>query len=380
MIRSVQNQYQPDFVSPPGETLLETLETLGMSQAALAERTGKSLKTINEIVRGKAPITPETALQLEHVLGVPAPFWNNRERQYQEWRARADEREQLSAHVAWLDEIPLKSMLDFGWLRADEDPVEQLREALRFFGVAAPDRWRELWLNPQAAFRSSPAFQAEPGAVAAWLRRGEIEAQRLDCEPFDAGRFRAALVRIRTLTSEPPEVFQPEIVRLCAQAGVAVVFVPELPKIRTSGAVRWLTPTKAVLQLCLRYKSDDQLWFTLFHEAGHILLHGKREVFIDDGDGAEGEKEQQASRFAADQLIPPTQWRRFGARAFYSKEAIIAFAEEAGIAPGIVVGRLQHEGLMPVTHCNGLKRRLQWVSPISGAIVIKATDTADERC
>lgn len=380
MISSIQNQYRPDLVSPPGETLLETLEALGMSQAALAERTGKSLKTINEIIKGKAPITPETALQFEHVLGVPAHFWNNRERQYQEWRARAEEREQLSSHVAWLDEIPLKSMLEFGWLQACDDVIEQLREALRFFGVATPERWRELWLNPQAAFRSSPTFQAEPGAVAAWLRRGEIEAQRLDCEPFDAGRFRAALVRIRALTSELPEVFQPEIVRLCAQAGVAVVFVPELPKIRTSGAVRWLTPTKAVLQLCLRYKSDDQLWFTLFHEAGHILLHGKREVFIDDGDGAEGEKEQEASRFAADQLIPPMQWRRFAKRTHYSKEAIMAFAEEAGIASGIVVGRLQHETLIPPSHCNGLKRRLQWGSPPSAIIVSKAADAADERC
>jgi len=380
MISSLENQYQPDYVSPPGETLLETLEALGMSQAGLTERTGKSLKTINEIIKGKAPITPETALQLERVLGVPARFWNARERQYQEFRAQAEEREQLSAHLGWLDELPLKEIIKFGWLPACEDAVEQLREALRFFGVATPERWKELWLNPQAAFRSSPAFQAEPGAVAAWLRRGELEAQRLDCAPFDVGRFRAALVRIRALTVEPPEVFQPEVVRLCAEAGVAVVFVPELPRIRASGAVRWLTPTKALLQVCLRYKSDDQLWFTFFHEAGHILLHGKREAFIDDENGDEGQKEQEASRFATDQLIPPPQWRRFAARAHYSREAIVAFAEEVGVAPGIVAGRLQHEALMSPSHCNGLKRRLQWASPTSAAIVSKAVDAADEPC
>ena len=378
MISSLENQYQPDYVSPPGETLLETLEALGMSQAELAERTGKSLKTINEIIKGKAPITPETALQLERVLGVPAHFWNARERQFQEFRAQAEERERLSAHLGWLDEIPLKAMIGYGWLPACEDAVEQLREALRFFGVATPERWKELWSNPQAAYRSSPAFQAEPGAVAAWLRRGELEAQRLECAPFDAGRFRAALVRIRALTVALPEVFQPEVVRLCAEAGVAAVFVPELPRIRASGAVRWLTPTKALLQVCLRYKSDDQLWFTFFHEAGHILLHGKREAFIDDGNGNGGQKEQEANRFAADQLIPPPQWRRFAARSFFSREAIVAFAEEAGVAPGIVTGRLQHEALLPASHCNDLKRRLHWASPSSAAIVSTAVEAGDE--
>ena len=68
---------------------------------------------------------------------------------------------------------------------------------------------------------------------------------------------------------------------LCAHAGVAVVFVQELPNTGISGSTQWLTPTKALVQLSLRYKTDDQLWFTFFHEAGHILAHGKRQVFLE---------------------------------------------------------------------------------------------------
>jgi HTH-type transcriptional regulator/antitoxin HigA len=80
----VKNEYTPEEVSPPGETLAETLEAIGMTQAELARRTGRPLETINEIILGKTAITAETALQLERVLNVPAAFWNNREAQYRE--------------------------------------------------------------------------------------------------------------------------------------------------------------------------------------------------------------------------------------------------------------------------------------------------------
>jgi len=84
---------------PEGVTLSETLEALGMSQADLAERTGRPKKTINEIVKGKAAITPETALQFERVLGIPASFWNNLERDYRETVARLEEHQRLQRHV-----------------------------------------------------------------------------------------------------------------------------------------------------------------------------------------------------------------------------------------------------------------------------------------
>ena len=84
MNRNADQSFQPDHAVPPGETLKETLETIGMSQAELAERTGRPKKTINEIIMGKSAITSETALQLERVLGVPASFWNNLERNYKD--------------------------------------------------------------------------------------------------------------------------------------------------------------------------------------------------------------------------------------------------------------------------------------------------------
>jgi hypothetical protein len=155
---------------------------------------------------------------------------------------------------------------------------------------------------------------------------------------------------------KPPDVFQPSLIRLCADAGVAVVFVPELPGTHVSGATRWLTAKKALIQLSLRYRSDDHLWFTFFHEAGHILLHGKRQVFLEDS-GTTNSQEEDANAFAANALIPSPAFREFQECENTSKAAIREFAEKLGISPGVVVGRLQHEGSLPYSHCNDLKRR-----------------------
>ena len=359
MSKDIKSQFIPDYAVPPGETLLETLQTVGMSQAELADRTGRPKKTVNEIIKGTAAITPETALQLERVLGVPASIWNNLERNYQETLARINEQKRLQKHVSWLEKFPMTMLIRNGWIKDSKDNILQLKEVLNFFGVASPEQWSARWLDAQVSFRKSAVFTSDPYAVAPWLRMGELIAQKTECRPYAATKFRNTLSEIRKFTTQPSEVFQPEIIRLCAECGVAVVFVPELPKIRACGATWWLNPGKAVIQLSLRYKSDDQLWFSFFHEAGHIILHGKKEIFIE-GDNMASDKEKEADSFASDILIPPKKYKQFIQAGKWSKDAIRDFASELGIAPGIVVGRLQHAGTMPYSHCNDLKRRFEW--------------------
>jgi len=357
------NQYEPDVVSPPGETLAETIEALGMSQAQLAERIGRCKKMINEIIKGKAPITARMSIELERVLGVPAGFWNNRERHYREFLARKEEQERLAKQVGWLKAVPVRGMAKLGWIELFRDKVGQLKEMLKFFGIASPDQWPLLeqeYLG-NVSFRKSTAFKSDTGALISWLRQGELEAKEIHCKPYNARQFRSVLASIRQLTAKPREVFKPEVVRLCAACGVAVVFVPELPKTRVSGATRWLTPHKALIQLSFRYKTDDHLWFSFFHEAGHILKHGKRDVFIEGpSPGKDHPKEDEANAFASEILIPQKELNRFLEHDRFSKTAIRKFASQLGIAPGIVVGRLQHEEALPQSHCNDLKTRFKW--------------------
>ncbi|HTK11458.1 MAG TPA: HigA family addiction module antitoxin [Ktedonobacteraceae bacterium] len=363
MVNSLQNEYHPDSVSAPGETLSETLNSLEMSQTELARRMGRPVKTINEIIQGKAAITAETALQLEQVLRIPASFWLKREQQYREFLARLAEAQRLTLWTEWLKAFPVREMARRGWIPPCDSKPQQVLESLRFFGVASPEAWREVWEHQAVKYRKSTLFKSNFEAVTVWLRQGEIAAQEVETKPYNASAFSDVLKHIRALTVKPVDFLEGELGRLCAEAGVAVVFVQELPGTGICGAARWLTPTKALVQLSLRYKTDDQLWFTFFHEAGHILLHGKRQVFLDlEIDPQSGdEPENQANTFSADMLVDPSEWHQFVARRSYLKKVNIrAFAQKVGIAPGIVVGRLQHEKRLPFTHCNDLKRRLEW--------------------
>ncbi len=363
MVSTSENQYMPDTVSPPGETLRETIGAFGMSQANLAERTGRSKKMINEIIKGKAPITPRMSLELERVLGVPASFWNNRERHYRETRARIEEENRLREHVEWLKSIPLKDMVKLGWIRGFKEKVLQLQEVLSFFGIASPDQWPTITdrLGRQAAFRKTAAFSADNSALTAWLRKGEVEAKKVQCNPYNEKKFRSCLAAIRELTVKPPDVIQERLANLCADCGVAVIFVPELPKTRVSGATRWVTANKALIQLSLRYKSNDHLWFSFFHEAGHILKHGKKAIFLEGTAlGLDEDKEDAANRFASDFLVPPQDYARFVKDGSFSNIRIRRFAAQLGVAPGIVVGRLQHDKHLSMAHCNDLKIRLIW--------------------
>lgn len=364
----IVNEFRPDYASPPGETLLDILESIGMTQAELARRMGRPKKTINEIIQGKAAITPETALQLELTLGTPASFWNNREQQYQETLARLEEEEQLENQVGWLEEeqIPVAEMCQRGWIKPQADRVGLLREVLRFFGLASVSQFDAYWQAFEVVFRRSAVRPPNWGAVAAWLRQGELEAQTVDCQPYDAGAFRQLLPDIRALTQQKVEAMWPDVVRACAAVGVAVIVIPALTHTAVSGATRWLTPEKALLQLSLYNRSDDKFWFNFFHESGHVLLHGKKKVFLEpeseNPPDEVSEIEEEANRFARDLLIPPTHWRDFLAQIgnrYPSRNEVIVFAANLGITPSIVVGRLQHDKVMPYRNLNDLRYGLE---------------------
>jgi HTH-type transcriptional regulator/antitoxin HigA len=357
MAVAAENHYEPDLVLPPGDTLEEVLHEIDMTQAELAKRTGLSTKHISQIVNGASAITPETALLLERAIGVSARTWSNLEIAYREHLSRQQEEARLEGDLGWLDELPIKELVKRGCIDKGERPIDTLRAVCRFFGVANRSAWESLWHKP-TAYRTSKAFVSDPGAVAAWLRLGEIQAGGIHCEPFNKSGLVAALDDFRALTREPdPKRWWPGLVERCAAVGVAVVGESEIKGARINGAARWLAPDKAIVQLSLRYRWNDIFWFTFFHEIGHLLIHSKKDAFINDA-GKHSGVEQEADGFASQILIP----RRFEAElAEVSTSAkASALADRIGIAPGIVVGRLQHDGRWPFNRGNELKQRFQF--------------------
>lgn len=350
--------WQPDWAVPPGEILAETLRERRMTQVDLARRMNRPLKTVNEIIKGKAALTPETALQLELALGISARFWNNLERNYREQLARLAAKDDLKKYAGWIDRFPIAALRKANLLPSGLAKDDLMVELLKFFRVSSPAGWEKQWGDPQAAYRQSKAFSASPEAVASWLRWGQVVAEQVECPPFDPSRFLAALKELRGLTVKMPAMWQPRIRELCAVAGAIVLVQREFPGTRLSGATQWLTPDKALIQLTLRYRSDDQFWFSFFHEAGHVLLHGRRRTFVDEPDGPGTPLELEADTFARDFLIDPSAYRDFRAAETVDERSIRAFAKMIGVAPGIVLGRLQRDKVLPPSQLNHLKHTL----------------------
>lgn len=358
--------YQPSDVAPPGATLADLLEERGIAQAELARRMGRPLNAVNEMVLGAKEITEDTALELERVLGTPAHFWLAREARYREFLARQRDAGRAESRLEWLDQLPLKQLQEIGVLPSGRltpsFKVSLIEPALRFFGVASPAGWEEQYGRVQAAFRrANPARQTDNVAITAWLRLGEIAASSADLPTFDPEKFQASIPAMRALTVRPAPEIGARLTTLCSQAGVVLLFVPPFPGTHVSGVARWLGD-RPLIQLSLLGKWNDVFWFSFFHEVAHILKHPKRAVFLDDassGAAAQSKEEREADQFAADVLIPAGQRRRLG-QIELTADAVNSLAEEIQVHPGIVVGSLQHLGLLDYAHpLTKLKDRYQ---------------------
>jgi HTH-type transcriptional regulator/antitoxin HigA len=175
-------------------------------------------------------------------LGISARFWTGLETRFREHEARQEAERQLEASAGWVDGFPLKDLFQHGLLRRHQSKAATLSDLLSFFRISSPEAFERQWLDPTAAFRSSPAFMASPKAVAAWLRWGEIEAAKItDVAPYDERRFRRILDDIRPLTRRGPfaQILN-RVKAMCAEAGVIVVLTPEFEGTHVSGATRWI--------------------------------------------------------------------------------------------------------------------------------------------
>lgn len=354
-------EFNPDWISPPGDTITDFIEEQEWTQTEFSKRIGYTPKHVNNLLKGNATIGEDTALRLEKVTGMRADFWLSREAGYRESLARAQDVEQLKSSTVWLTELPINEMASFGWIEKKTTKWQQVEECLRFFGVASRDAWDQQYAKYGAAFRASPKFEKKAGATIAWLRQGERLAANIECQEYSKDKFLLALEEIRALTKkDDPKDFVDELVSICATCGVAVVFTPTPKGCPASGATRWLSQNKALLMLSLRHKTNDHMWFSFFHEAAHILLHEKKMLFLE-LKGLDSHHESEANEFASNTLIPVDRMHELQTMK-YERNTIKIFAQQIGISPSIIVGRLQHDRLIAWTAFNDLKIRYQWES------------------
>lgn len=349
-------QFLPDWASPPGATISDILQERGQSVAELARAMHDSVDHTQQLLVGAVTIDHDVADHLAEAFGISANFWLSRESQFRDSLSR------LAKNEEWLKSLPVSDLTRFKWIRSARTVAEKIAACLDFFGVATVADWRLRYeeAGPLAAFRTSSSFASSDGATLAWLRKGEIEANNIHCEAWNPDRFRAILPEIRRLTREKsPAAFIPTLQKMCAQGGVAVVVARGPSGCRASGATRFLSGERPLLMLSFRYLSDDHFWFTFFHEAGHLVLHDKKALFLEDGDLCSGREEEEANEFAADQLVP-VEHQADMRKLPVDGRAVMRFARRIGISPGIVVGQLQHLKIFDRRQLNNLKVRFTW--------------------
>lgn len=354
--------FQPNWFSKPGDTLALFLDKKKWTAAFLAGRMGRSEGVVEGLLAGTIAIDMGLAESLQQHIGGTASYWLKRQEQFERSLDRAADAVHIDDARAWLKMLPLREMVRSGWLPEQKNNTQNLKLALNFFGVSSPCEWKTRYaaFDNTFAFRLSPTFESKAGPLSAWLRRGEIEASALACAEWDALRFQSCLRDIRVLTNaKNPSYFIPRLRALCAASGVAVVFVRAPTGCRASGATRFMSNRKAMIVLSFRYLSDDHFWFSFFHEAGHLLLHGEQSTFIEGEPDGRSDKEAEANEFSAGVLIPHER-RDELLNLPPRKKDIIRFSVAIGIAPGIVVGQLQHNNVIRQDQLNALKRRYKW--------------------
>ena len=364
-----QEEFCPNWVSHPGDTIADLIVERGWTQIQLAERLGISTKHLNRLVKGRVELTNDMAIRLTTVFGSTQQFWLQREAQYRQQLARLSAEDRYRSWHNWLEEFPVAELKRAGILPkkrlSDAVKTEFVETLLTFFGIASPEQWEIKYAQMQAHFRRAQNCDSNIGALTAWLRQGETQVERMRTDTntelpniqYNQRKFKRALFEIRKLTVKTPKEFQYEMQNQCMNTGVFLIFVPAIPKAKVSGAARWINKKCPLIQLSLFGKSNDKFWFSFFHEAAHILLHlnEKEEIFLDDKfhSDSQNQFETEANEFAEDILISP-QFRAYFDD-LKTKSQLINFASEIGIHPGIVVGRLQKEGIIPYSHLNKLK-------------------------
>ncbi|MEO6326723.1 MAG: HigA family addiction module antitoxin [Thermoanaerobaculia bacterium] len=366
----------------PGELLQEELDERGWTQADFAAILGRPLQAVNEIIGGKKAITAETAVALSKALGTSAEYWLHLDSLYRLdlLHARSPVAEEdIARRAKVFTAVPVKELLKRRWLTvANPKDSRQLERAVcDFLQVKTLDQRPDLLL---AARRGRPE-DPQNASLVAWVCHARALARRQKVGPYRQAAARPAAAMLPRLSAEEGGVAQ--VRERLAQLGIRFVIAAPLPSTRVDGAAFWLDAKSPVIALSLRYDRVDWFWFTLLHELAHIVSgHAKGETRIDDAlvgrdrdesPAARGSDEAAADALASEWLLPHEKLHAFveATKPYFSRQSVVDFAASLGVHPGVVVGRLQHDGLVPWTyfrsHLGPVRFQIDDSPPASGS-------------
>lgn len=338
------------IATPPGATIKEQLTDRGMSQKEFAERMDMSEKHISKLINGEVQLTPDVAVRLEMVLGVPAQFWSKLEAIYREKCIKADAENQMDEDIELAKKFPYKEMAKQGWVPETGNVKERVINLRKFFEVVKLTLVKST-SRPCIACRRLSESEKADFALLAWAQKAKLDARNSKTDAINLNKLSSVLHDIREMTQLDPTVFCPKLSSLLASCGIALVFLPHIGGSFLHGAT-FCDKNKIVVGLTVRGKDADKFWFSLFHELAHILYG-----HIAQTNGTTDEDEKAADDFARDTLIPKEAFEAYISHQTINRESILRFAKSISVDPGIVVGRLQKENCIEYSWHNDLKTK-----------------------
>lgn len=346
-----------DYVVTTGDFISEWIEDEGINAAELGRRLGVTSKHVSELLDGKAPLSHQLAIALERVTGVPARLWSLYESGYRSALAREVTQEDLAVEYVQAKEFPLTYLRKFGFITANSrDHAGTVDQLLRILRVASFDAFWATWTHGSVAYRRSAVGRVDFPALSVWLALAEQHNDQLHSVPnFDRAGLQGLIPVLRGLTRGNLMETIHEAQAKLHSVGVVLCFIPPVPGLGIHGATRWLNGTP-VIQLSGLWQDDDQLWFTLFHEIGHVLLHGDKGLYLNSAGTA---AEHEADTYASEILIP-SEWQVRLPRK-RNVAAVKKLAGELGIAPSIVLAHTQRH-TSDFAWGQGLRQKFEWVA------------------
>lgn len=340
------------IATPPGATIKEQLEDRGMSQKEFAARMGMSEKHISQLINGDVQLTNDTALKLEMVLGLPARFWNGLEAIFREKLAKAQAENEMDEDKKLAKKVPYSEMAQNGWVKKTKDYAERVFELRSFFEVARLDCLRNP-LVTSIAFRKLGNGEKTDYALLAWEQKARLEARKMKVAPINLDKLEKIAPDFRAMTMQDIGQFADLLKDKLAECGIALVIIPHIGGSFLHGA-SFYDGKKIVVGVTVRGKDADRFWFSFYHEMGHVILG-----HISKPEGVSAGDELSADQYAQDTLIDAKQYAEFMNQGNFSELSIRNFATKAGVDAGIVLGRLQKDGVVKFNQYGNLKRKYE---------------------
>ena len=335
----------------PGVIIKDAIDSLDMTQSEFANRVGLSVKNVSTLVNGESNITFGVAIKLATFFGNSVEGWLNLQTNYDLYLYREKQNKEYAED--W--EISKKISKEFikkvlGIELSNKFSTKNIDDLRRSFSVTSLSNLKRPDLYVFYHTSINKEIDEEMMMLRnAWISIAEQKARNIRCSTFNKDKIIENQKKLRCLTTLAPEVFLPRLKDFCNSCGVKLVILPYLSGSNVNGVTKWIDSEDCALVAVNDCGKDaDKFWFALFHEFGHVIKNHKRHMTIslNKNDVLDGE-EKEANEFVENLLIDKEKYNEFVKRNDFSISSINSFAKQQGVAPFIVIGRLQKDKYIP---------------------------------